>query len=307
MLSTPEIGTVKVRAHVNRLLSTVGYNALTLWLFTVNDLKTMVFPSTAFALFSCDIMSTDLSTFINHLPGIIFWTWANLLAFSINNQRSMSSVLEDQLNKPWRPIPSGRLTPEDARILGSCAYMLAQAASIIAGGGLFQSSLLWVLGYIYNDCGGADRGFIIRNLLNGAGFTSFASGALEVATGGLTVLQNGPMFKWLAVIALVVATTVHSQDMYDQAGDAAAGRRTLPLVIGDRWARWSIAVAVITWSFLCPFLWRTSSLGYCLSGSLGVWVAGRSLCWTSVSDDRATFRIYNAWLVSLYSLPLVAR
>jgi 4-hydroxybenzoate polyprenyltransferase len=252
-------------------------------------------------------METDFFTFVSHLPYILIWTWINLLAFTVNNQRSTSSVKEDKLNKPWRPIPCGRLTPENARILGTYAYVLAQAASVFAGGGLAQSSLLWVLGYIYNDRGGAESGFVIRNLLNAAGFASFASGALEVATGGKTVLNNGRMMTWLAVIAAVVVTTVHSQDMYDQAGDAAVGRRTVPLVIGDKPARWSIAITVTTWSYVCPLFWSTSLLGYIISGALGVWVTQRSLRKTSVSDDRSTFRIYNAWLMSIYSLPLLAQ
>lgn len=306
MLSKLHSGTVSLWAQSHHLKSVIGYHLFTLWLFTVNDLKTMVFPSTAFALFNLGNMETNLFTFVNQLPYILIWTWINLLAFTVNNQRSTSSVMEDKLNKPWRPFPSGRLTPENARILGVYAYLLAQATSVLAGGGLAQSSLLWVLGYIYNDRGGADSGFVVRNLLNAAGFISFASGALEVATGGKTVLNNGPMVLWLAVIAAVVATTVHSQDMYDQVGDAAAGRRTAPLVIGDKPVRWSIAIAVTTWSFVCPLFWKTSPLGYMISGALGIWVVQRSLRKMSVSDDRSTFRIYNAWLMSIYSLPLLA-
>lgn len=111
---------------------------------------------------------------------------------------------------------------------------------------------------------------------------------------------------WLGLIAAVVATTVHSQDMYDQEGDAAVGRRTIPLVLGDKPARWSIALAVLLRCATCPLYWGCSLTGYILLGSLGSTVAWRTLRRTSVREDRNTFRIYNAWLVILYSLPTMA-
>ncbi|KAI4594759.1 hypothetical protein KJ359_007562 [Pestalotiopsis sp. 9143b] len=169
--------------------------------------------------------------FLHRLPTVVLWTWINLLAFTVNNQRSPSAVTEDRLNKPWRPIPSGRLSTDQARTVGTFAHLLAQASSLLIGGGLIQSVFLSFFGYIYNDLGGGDRGFVIRNALNAIGFTSFASGALEVAAGDKSVLAEPNTMIWLGLIALVVATTVHSQDMYDQEGDAIVGRHTVPLVI----------------------------------------------------------------------------
>ncbi|KAK7757121.1 hypothetical protein SLS62_000668 [Diatrype stigma] len=297
---------MELKAEWDRLTSALLYHIYTLWLFTCNDLKTMVFPSTAFALFNCGYMETQPAEFFFRLPNILLWTWVNLLAFTINNQHNALAIREDQLNKPWRPIPAGRLSAGTARKLGHFAYVLAQGTSVLAGGGLVQSSLLSVLGYLYNELGG-DHGLVTRNVLNAAGFTSFASGALEVAWGGVSVLTVRPMLSWLGLIAAVVATTVHSQDMYDQEGDALAGRRTVPLVIGDRPARFSIAIAVACWSVVGPWYWMSGLAGYFLLGTLGAWVAWRTMRRTLVEEDKATFRIYNVWLVSMYSLPVLAQ
>lgn len=169
---------------MQHLLSALGYHGFTLWLFTVDDMKSMVIPSTLFALFNCEQMQTSKAAVLYRLPRVLLWTWINLLAFTVNNQRSESAIIEDKLNKPWRPIPSGRLSADQARTLGTFAYLLSQVASLHIGGGLAQSSLLSVFGYIYNDLGGGDQGFVVRNALNSLGFASFASGALEVAAGG---------------------------------------------------------------------------------------------------------------------------
>lgn len=294
--------------ELHRLLRAAAYHTTTLWLFTVNDLKTMVFPSTAFSFFaSIYVDEITITLFLSRLPHILVWTWINLLAFTVNNQRTRSAVTEDRLNKPWRPIPSGRLSPLEAKTLGNLTYPIAQLVSVLLGGGLAQSALLSIFGYVYNELGGGDRGPIVRNILNAAGFTSFASGALDVATGGGAVSTGPTMIAWLGIIAMVVSTTVHAQDMYDTVGDAAARRRTVPLVFGDKKARASIAGAVMFWSAVCPYYWRSGIVGLAVPSLLGTWVAWRTLGRTGASEDRATFRIYNAWLVALYSLPAVAR
>lgn len=285
-----------------RFLGSIGYHAYTLWLFCFNDLKTMVFPSIAFAFFHSSHLPG--TTFLSRLPLMFAYTWCNLLGFTVNNQRHPGSVAEDKVNKPWRPIAAGRLTTTQAHTLGVLSIPIALAVSSLVGGGVVQSALLAIFGTIYNDFGGGDGHWLVRNLLNAAGFTSFTSGTLEVALQSYLPRSTIP---WIFLIALVVGTSVHVQDMYDQPGDAAAGRRTLPLVIGDEMARWSIAVVVTAWSILCPLYWSSSLVGYLGPIGLGVWVSLRSLTKRMVKEDRTTFRIYNAWLVALYALPMTYR
>jgi len=299
------------RPSVRATVDDVSYHAYTLWLFTYNDLKTMVFPSTAFAIsnalaayragWAANQTGGPLILLIQ-LPLILSWAWINLLSFAVNNQRHLSALEEDRLNKPWRPVPAGRLTGAQAKSLALVTYPVTFLASRLLGGGSAQCVLLALFGYIYNDLKGGDVNWLLRNVLNACGFTCFASGALEVALQSPT--EPG-MIPWLLVIAGVVCTTVHTQDMYDQPGDSAAGRKTVPLVIGDGPARWSIAITVAAWSWLCPLYWGLAAVGYFVPVALGVLVGVRSLTRMTVKEDRQTFRIYNAWLVSIYILPLV--
>ncbi|KAI0186652.1 UbiA prenyltransferase family [Xylaria flabelliformis] len=298
----------------HKTLSFLKSSIITLWLFTVNDFKTTIFPNIAFAVFySLGNLASQISVFVllSRLPYVFCWTWVNLLAFTVNNQRYPGAITEDLLNKPWRPIPAGRISSRDAQILGLLTYPLSMWTSFLVGGGLIQSILLAVFGWVYNRPGASSRGFVVRNLLNGLGFTSFASGALDVTLErhhhGNSVLLDGNVLSWLCLLVVVILTTVHSQDLYDQAGDAASGRRTVPLVVGDSPARWSIALGVIWWSIVSARYWSSGSVGYQLTGSLALWVAWRTLFMRTVTADRTTFLIYNGWLMSVYSLPLAAR
>lgn len=226
----------------------------------------------------------------------------DLLAFAVNNQRQASALEEDRLNKTWRPMPAGRLTEAQAKSLGLAAYPMAILASLLLGGGTTQCIFLALFGYPYNDMKGGDVSWLLRNILNACGCTCFASGALEVALQSPTTPE---LIPWLFLIGAVVCTTVHTQDMYDQPGDSAAGRKTVPLVIGDRPARWTIAIAMAVWSWVVPVYWRSATIEYFAPVSLGVLVSFRSVVKKSVEEDRTTFRIYNAWMVSIYVLPLL--
>ncbi|EPE24311.1 hypothetical protein GLAREA_08162 [Glarea lozoyensis ATCC 20868] len=151
------------------------YHIYTIWLFTRSDLKTIVGPSTLFALvglLSGPILTTNPSPLLfetaKRLPRALAWIWINLLPFNIDNQRQPNSIAEDLKNKAWRPLRSRRLSPEQATRLMLALYLLAFLSSL-ALGGVWQCIGLMALGYWYNDLHGGDR-LYIRNFINACGY-----------------------------------------------------------------------------------------------------------------------------------------
>ena len=290
-------------------LSWLAYHLKTVWLFTASDLKTIVGPKSAFGVIHAlsasefRIPQRPTSIILSRIPLTIFWCWINLLPFAIGNQYQDNSINEDRLNKPWRSLPSGRLSQSQARILMIVLYPIAVIASSRIGG-LQESLILVVLGFLYNQGGGADVSCISRNLINGAGFVCYTRGAMETAMG--TKFQTtDSLMVWFSTIFLIVSTSVHTQDMYDQGGDSLRQRKTVPLVIGDRPSRWTIAVSVGLWSFFCPRLFDIGHVYY-MPHILGFIVAYRILTYVSVEDDKITFRLWNLWMVGMYLCPVVA-
>ncbi|KAF6223097.1 hypothetical protein HO173_013310 [Letharia columbiana] len=80
---------------------TIEYDLYSIWLFTYSDLKTIVGPKTAFGIFNSlqasafDLPCLQYSTALKRLPLVVFWTWINLLPFSIDNQRQPEAIRED--------------------------------------------------------------------------------------------------------------------------------------------------------------------------------------------------------------------
>ncbi|KAF2962923.1 hypothetical protein GQX73_g10652 [Xylaria multiplex] len=285
------------------------YHIYSIWLFTRSDLKSIVFPQTIFGVLTALALDTDEDGFLlwgrvlPRIPSVMFWVWINLLPLDIDNQRQPASVIEDKHNKPWRPIPSRRMTEAQAKIIMLGFYSLAICASFQVGG-LKQSLVLIILGYGYNDLHLADWHWTSRNAMNALGFYGFASGALDVALRGLELDMNRDMTWWLVITTAVVFSTVQTQDMADQAGDRLRGRASFPLVMGDGCARWLTALPVAAWSIFCPLFWKTGTSPTVLIGAIGMVVSCSLLVCREVEADKRTFRLWTIWMAGLYVLPL---
>lgn len=281
----------------------------TLHLLTVNDLKSILVPETAFGIFSAlsgPLLTTNsspsLTNVLFRLPHVALWTYANLLVFDLSNQRLIPSLLEDSINKPWRALPSHRLSLAQARRL---LLALLPIVTVICGflGALEETLAMHVLTWMYNDLYGAEEHYVVRNLINAAGFMCYSYGATRVAVGTYD-LNNTMRYQWVPIVGAMILSTLQMQDMSDQEGDAQKGRGTLPLRWGDGPARWSIAIPVIVWSVICPAFWQIEYSGWAAPLSLGVLLSGRVLLLRRVEQDKLTWKLWCVWTLTLYVLPL---
>ena len=284
----------------------------TLWLFTKDDFDTFVLPNTIFGI------STALSrqllpdhpqhvqvyTVLRRLPFVLFFNWSNLLIFDLANQRLSDSIREDKINKPWRPIPTGRISQRQTRRL----MLVAIPAVILSNSALSvwkETALLFSLTWIYNDLGGGDDNWLVRNIIIAFAFFLYNLGSLKVACGASSQaedLMGSAAFGWTAAISAVILTTMHVQDLKDQEGDRAHNRQTAPLVLGDTLARWTIAGSVLFWSWVCALFWGL----WILPIGTGSYVAYRVLCERGKEADRLSWKLWCLWTAVLYLLPLAS-
>ena len=283
----------------------------TLWLFTASDITTFVFPQTAFGIFSAlagppltTNHSPSLSEILWRIPYVVLWTWLSTLVFGLANQRLSDSVLEDKLNKPWRPLPAGRISQEQTRRLLFFAIPTSLGVIHFSMGPTEEMVLLFCLTWMYNDLGGSDNNFLVRNLIIAVAYTLYGIGALRVACNHPLWTINTNAIVWLIIIGCIIFTTIHIQDLKDMKGDRARDRKTAPLVLGEASTRCFLAFAVSFWSVACSVYWE---LDHRLSATLlafGILVAVRVILFRDMVADRTTWKLWSYWLTSLYVLPL---
>ncbi|KAJ3560842.1 hypothetical protein NPX13_g9167 [Xylaria arbuscula] len=297
----------------NNILSKTSHILRVLWLFTCDDVFTFICPTVLFGL--CDALTNTLHQgqhnwdkpleLVLRLPGVVFFVWSNCLVFELANQRLPESIIEDMINKPWRPAASGLVTPLQIRramlvivpIVRVSNYFLNVAA---------ETSVLMVLDWLYNDLMGSDESWVVRNALIALAFGAWNHGSLRLASGrssdGLTPAE----IVWTLTVSGVVLTTMHVQDLRDQEGDRRRGRKSGPIALGDRLSRWTIAVGVIFWSLFCICFWGVKiwELAGFVFLILGAVVAFYCLALGS-SSDWVTYQLWAAWLTAIYVLPCI--
>jgi 4-hydroxybenzoate polyprenyltransferase len=289
------------------------FHLYTTFLFTKSDFKTIIVPQSVFAVSAAmaELKSTATARNIAcRLPHMLAWLWLHLLVECIANQRQAGSVVEDAINKLWRPIPSGRISPAEAQSLLRVAVPITIfiSAAVTGNSTVVPSLGLNVLTWLYNDLDGANAGPISRNLLNALGIAFFGWGATAAVLGPLAdshVVDVQVPLRWLALTAAITMTTVQCQDLADLEGDRARDRSTMPLRYGERYTCWSVAIFVIFWSIICPMYWQlTMSIIWFLPLSIGLVIAILLTQYWNRTRDKVIFRLWCVWVTVIYLLPL---
>ncbi|KAL4902349.1 hypothetical protein BDW74DRAFT_186884 [Aspergillus multicolor] len=296
-----------------------------LWSFSESDIPTFVLPNTAFGLLATlaapslttatNNLCPNLSTLLTRIPPMLFFNWTNVFIFELANQRLPESIKEDKANKPWRPLPQGRITQSQTRCLLLVSIPVVLALSAALGVGI-ESALILLLAWMYNDLGGGDEVsrdliiavaydvFLVASLRIGMGSASFSASVSASTSSAAADLQVGILrtgYTWLALIGCTIASTMQVQDLKDQVGDLLRGRKTWPIVLGDSVSRKWIAACVPVWSVLCVLFWHTPLWVSVVPVLLGMWVSG---CVLLKRGDAGAWRWWCAWQVALYALPI---
>lgn len=158
-------------------------------------------------------------------------------------------------------------------------------AAIILGG-REASMLALLLNWVYNDLKGGDESCVVRHLLNALGLILWSMGTTLVACDKNHCSLSMTGYKWLAMEGVIIFTTVHLMDLRDEAGDRTRRKTTIPIILGDTAARWTVVVSLMSWSIICPVFWSLGVRGSLLTLTLGAFISARVLLKRTVEADR---------------------
>ncbi|KAL1738900.1 UbiA prenyltransferase family-domain-containing protein [Schizophyllum fasciatum] len=224
------------------------------------------------------------------------WLELHLLAFEV------TGVEEDKLQKPHRPIPSGRIAQSQARTLYICVIIAALAMS--ARHGIACVTVIFIGAItVYNE-GCLARFWYFKSGLALLGYAWFCSGTAICFNDDRPL---PPRTLWAtSCLALIFFTTGHAQDFRDREGDAAIGRRTLALILPHRFARWSLSALIVAWAAAACRCWAPPLPFSMLVCALAGATALSFLTDHSQEADKQSYCVYNLWL-SCNALPLFDR
>lgn len=175
------------------------FHFYTLFLFTKADIRTALIPQVCYESSTVTFLNSIPKTVFalaaapvchpSHLVHVVAWIWLHLLTCNIANQ--VKAPDEDKINKPFRPLPSGRITEHHARTLRWILVPVCLAVSATYSTELFFTSLeLQLLSVMYSELH-CDTCFLLKNTLTAImyGYAGFG-GALLAGTSGLLLITG---------------------------------------------------------------------------------------------------------------------
>ncbi|KAI0153268.1 hypothetical protein GGR57DRAFT_503006 [Xylariaceae sp. FL1272] len=127
------------------------------WGFIGSDLFTFALPNTMYGILGALAGSQLLegppprvAEVMKRAPIVMLFNFYSLLLFDLAYQWPYESVKEDRVNKPWRPIPSGMITPEQTR--QALLFIAITALALNYSLGIWhEGMLIQILSYYYNE------------------------------------------------------------------------------------------------------------------------------------------------------------
>jgi 4-hydroxybenzoate polyprenyltransferase len=157
-----------------------------------------------------------------------------------NALNQITDIVNDKVNKPGRPIPSGRLSIKEAVAVTAVLYALALFMSFIVNWQCFLivfAASFFIYGYSAEPFRTKKRGWL-------ANFTiAVPRGMLLKVAGWSSVKTVFALEPWYIglIFGLFLLGASSTKDFSDMEGDAKDGCRTLPILYGVKKAAWMIA------------------------------------------------------------------
>jgi len=214
-------------------------------------------------------------------------------------------VKVDRVNRPDRPIPSGRITERAATVTWLTGAILGIATSLmISVENVMIAAASIVLVYLYSAA--LKRvGFVGNLVVSAIVAASILYGA--VATGTIGLSWAGALLAFVLTLSREI-----TKDLEDLEGDSGAGVRTLPVALGIGKTR-VIAVGLVALTMLAaplPYLFLAFDRLYLLGiGVTDLFLLGAIwYLWTAsgqkVAYTRASLLMKSAMVSGLCSLVL---
>jgi geranylgeranylglycerol-phosphate geranylgeranyltransferase len=146
--------------------------------------------------------------------------------FAINDYYD---VAKDTINKPYRAIPSGKMKPETALVIGIVLLGLSLSLSLIVSKSSFELLL-----YLVSLAGVVTYNFFVKYLAVSKTFLTAAISTLPVLYV-VTALSYKAIYLLIPISSMIFLLGRELlMDIRDMNGDRTSGIRTLPMIIGAR-------------------------------------------------------------------------
>ena len=201
--------------------------------FSWRDWSATTIPASIFAVGAVKHIDTgqhSISSIASNYLFLLLWLATYVYLFNLTNQ--IVGIEEDRINKPDRPLISGKVTLRGAkyRLCGALSVFISLAINFPV---LLPESIGWLCVTVFLNLTSAGGHWFGKNFIA----MSAGTWCLLTASWNMMALPTPASERCVLALSLWAGLTAQIQDVRDVEGDVAVGRRTMSVVFGDSAAR----------------------------------------------------------------------
>ena len=262
------------------------------WRFTYYNLSASTIPGVLFTVVAFYVSDRPLVHFpFVLLQSIVYFT---LYIYIFDTLNQLQGIEEDRLNKPHRPLVAGLVTREGVWVRFAIGSLLYTTIAWIFG--VVGWAIAWQAMAMFLNFGASKHWFWKNSMIAAGGFVMI--GAAWQMVQPITPL----LLVYAGLVTAPICLIISLQDLRDVEGDRRVGRRTFPVVFGDTFTRWEIAISQALYPpLVIGVLWATIGLTPAVLATFAVSlvasaiVAVRVLLYRNPRADHITYMCFTYW------------
>ncbi|OGI25618.1 MAG: hypothetical protein A3J76_06100 [Candidatus Moranbacteria bacterium RBG_13_45_13] len=180
----------------------------------------------------------------------------------------------DKMTNKQRPLATGVLAEEDYRQLFWVYFIFSLVLSITVGVKFFLIVLTYqIIGWIYSAWPFRLKRFpVLASFLSALALALLFSVGFMLLADGQNIGKLPQQVFWLLIIAFLVSLPI--KDLKDIEGDRANEVWTIPVLLGETWARFAIGLGIFI-SYSLSIVWLNAKILFLpamILGALSFWI-----------------------------------
>ncbi len=254
-----------------------------------------------FVLYNDRLLTFEIptATILQTILYAVVLVYSALFAIASNNREDLEI---DRISNTERPLVKETVDPKLYIRVSRISLVLSLLIAALAGLELLITIAGISLIYFFYSC----RPFKLKRYVFLAKFLIGINSLLSAVCGFYVAggaVSGFPVF-WLVFILVPVSLLANFVDLKDTEGDKAAGIRTLPVIYGEDFTRYFIAVCAVAAYMMTGFYFNSGWIALLLVGTCG---AHFYLLFRKPYREKGLFLFHNSLFIGLISLVLISR
>ncbi|MFH0930197.1 MAG: UbiA family prenyltransferase [Candidatus Moraniibacteriota bacterium] len=180
----------------------------------------------------------------------------------------------DKMTNARRPLATGEVAGEDYRQLFWICFVFSLILAITVGVKFFLVILAYqAIGWIYSAWPFRLKRFpIVASFLSALALALLFSSGFMLLTDGQNISRFPHQVFWLLIFAFTMSLPI--KDLKDIEGDRSDGVWTIPVLLGETWARFAIGFGIFI-SYALSVVWLNAKILFLpamILGALSFWI-----------------------------------